>query len=76
MFLVQSFLCIALIMGDGLYHFIKVMVITVNSLHERPWNGHTKKGKCALRKPSIPWSLRLLLQKPSSDAEWVYCSEK
>ncbi|KAG2660227.1 metal-nicotianamine transporter YSL2-like [Panicum virgatum] len=41
----KSFLCIALIMGDGLYHFIKVMVITVNSLHERPWNGHTKKVK-------------------------------
>ncbi|KAG2652728.1 hypothetical protein PVAP13_1NG375100 [Panicum virgatum] len=41
----KSFLCIALIMGDGLYHLIKVMVITVNSLHERPWNGHTKKVK-------------------------------
>jgi hypothetical protein len=44
---VQSFLCVALIMGDGLYHFIKVTVITVNNI---------KKGtvQCALRKPNIP----------------------
>ncbi|CAL4886384.1 unnamed protein product [Urochloa decumbens] len=41
----KSFLCIALIMGDGLYHFIKVMVITVNSLHKRSNNKHIKKVK-------------------------------
>ncbi|CAO2039896.1 unnamed protein product [Urochloa humidicola] len=41
----KSFLCIALIMGDGLYHFIKVMVITVNSLHKRSNNNHIKKVK-------------------------------
>nr|CAB3447391.1 unnamed protein product [Digitaria exilis] len=41
----KSFLCVALIMGDGLCHFIKVMVITVNSLHERSNNKHVKKVK-------------------------------
>ncbi|CAN6273680.1 unnamed protein product [Urochloa humidicola] len=41
----KSFLCIALIMGDGLYHFIKVMVITVNSLHKQSNNKHIKKVK-------------------------------
>ncbi|PUZ76821.1 hypothetical protein GQ55_1G320800 [Panicum hallii var. hallii] len=31
----KSFLCIALIMGDGLYHFVKVLGVTAKSLHER-----------------------------------------
>jgi hypothetical protein len=31
----QAFLCIALIMGDGTYHFFKVFGVTVKSLHER-----------------------------------------
>ncbi|XP_040376568.1 iron-phytosiderophore transporter YSL15 [Oryza brachyantha] len=31
----KSFLCIALIMGDGLYHFVKVTGITAKSLHNR-----------------------------------------
>ncbi|KAG2660228.1 hypothetical protein PVAP13_1KG414700 [Panicum virgatum] len=30
-----SFLCIALIMGDGLYHFVKVLGVTAKSLHEQ-----------------------------------------
>ncbi|CAL5020595.1 unnamed protein product [Urochloa decumbens] len=32
---VQSFLCIALIMGDGIYHFVKVLGVTAKSVHER-----------------------------------------
>jgi hypothetical protein len=31
----QAFLCIALIMGDGTYHFFKVFGVTVKSLHQR-----------------------------------------
>ncbi|KAK3158604.1 hypothetical protein QOZ80_2AG0139270 [Eleusine coracana subsp. coracana] len=31
----KAFLCIALIMGDGTYHFFKVFYVTVRSLHER-----------------------------------------
>uniref|UniRef100_A0A0E0CV18 Uncharacterized protein n=1 Tax=Oryza meridionalis TaxID=40149 RepID=A0A0E0CV18_9ORYZ len=31
----KSFLCIALIMGDGLYHFVKVTGVTAKSLHNR-----------------------------------------
>ncbi|TVU46840.1 hypothetical protein EJB05_06411, partial [Eragrostis curvula] len=31
----KSFLCIALIMGDGIYHFVKVLGVTVMSLHQR-----------------------------------------
>ncbi|RLN08322.1 hypothetical protein C2845_PM11G10960 [Panicum miliaceum] len=31
----KAFLCIALIMGDGLYHFFKVLGVTVRSLHQR-----------------------------------------
>ncbi|KAG2652730.1 iron-phytosiderophore transporter yellow stripe 1 [Panicum virgatum] len=31
----KAFLCIALIMGDGLYHFFKVLGVTARSLHER-----------------------------------------
>ncbi|KAL6633873.1 hypothetical protein ACP70R_026544 [Stipagrostis hirtigluma subsp. patula] len=39
----KSFLCVALIMGDGLYHFIKVSVVTVKSLHERSNPQNTKR---------------------------------
>ncbi|XP_062222603.1 metal-nicotianamine transporter YSL2-like isoform X2 [Phragmites australis] len=39
----KSFLCVALIMGDGLYHFIEVTVITVKSLHERSNHRHVKR---------------------------------
>ncbi|CAL4886381.1 unnamed protein product [Urochloa decumbens] len=31
----KAFLCIALIMGDGLYHFFKVFGVTAKSLYER-----------------------------------------
>ncbi|CAD6243226.1 unnamed protein product [Miscanthus lutarioriparius] len=31
----NSFVCIALIMGDGIYHFVKVLGVTAKSLHER-----------------------------------------
>ncbi|KAL6903410.1 hypothetical protein ACP4OV_004223 [Aristida adscensionis] len=31
----KAFLCIALIMGDGLYNFLKVIVVTVQNLRER-----------------------------------------
>ncbi|KAL5666010.1 hypothetical protein ACJX0J_026118, partial [Zea mays] len=31
----KAFLCIALIMGDGTYHFFKVFGVTVKSLHQR-----------------------------------------
>ncbi|CAN6245344.1 unnamed protein product [Urochloa humidicola] len=31
----KAFLCIALIMGDGLYHFFKVFGVTVKSLYDR-----------------------------------------
>ncbi|KAK3151739.1 hypothetical protein QOZ80_3AG0249880 [Eleusine coracana subsp. coracana] len=31
----KSFLCIALIMGDGVYHFVKVIGVTIVSLHQR-----------------------------------------
>ncbi|KAG8094675.1 hypothetical protein GUJ93_ZPchr0012g20594, partial [Zizania palustris] len=31
----KSFLCIALIMGDGMYHFVKVTGVTAKSLHDR-----------------------------------------
>ncbi|GJN40795.1 hypothetical protein PR202_gn00097 [Eleusine coracana subsp. coracana] len=31
----KSFLCIALIMGDGVYHFVKVIGVTIMSLHQR-----------------------------------------
>ncbi|EEC73700.1 hypothetical protein OsI_08288 [Oryza sativa Indica Group] len=40
----KSFMCVALIMGDGLYHFIKVTGITAKSLHERSNRRHAKKG--------------------------------
>ncbi|KAK3158603.1 hypothetical protein QOZ80_2AG0139260 [Eleusine coracana subsp. coracana] len=40
----KSFLCVALIMGDGLYHFIKVTAITVKSLHERYNRKKNEKG--------------------------------
>jgi hypothetical protein len=49
LFLVQSFLCVALIMGDGLYQFIKITAITVKSLHERSKRKNTEKGICAPR---------------------------
>uniref|UniRef100_A0A0E0K306 Uncharacterized protein n=1 Tax=Oryza punctata TaxID=4537 RepID=A0A0E0K306_ORYPU len=39
----KSFMCVALIMGDGLYHFIKVTGITAKSLHERSNRRHVKK---------------------------------
>nr|BAD72770.1 YS1-like metal-nicotianamine transporter [Oryza sativa Japonica Group]BAD90812.1 metal-nicotianamine transporter [Oryza sativa Japonica Group] len=39
----KSFMCVALIMGDGLYHFIKVTGITAKSLHERSNRRHAKK---------------------------------
>ncbi|KAF8693004.1 hypothetical protein HU200_039375 [Digitaria exilis] len=31
----KAFLCIALIIGDGMYHFLKVLSVTIKSLHER-----------------------------------------
>ncbi|CAN6245339.1 unnamed protein product [Urochloa humidicola] len=31
----KSFLCIALIMGDGIYHFVKVLGVTAKSMHDR-----------------------------------------
>ncbi|KAL6634843.1 hypothetical protein ACP70R_027514 [Stipagrostis hirtigluma subsp. patula] len=31
----KSFLCIALIMGDGIYQFVKVLGVTAKSLHDR-----------------------------------------
>ncbi|PWZ20636.1 Iron-phytosiderophore transporter YSL15 [Zea mays] len=31
----KSFVCIALIMGDGIYHLVKVLGVTAKSLHER-----------------------------------------
>ncbi|KAG8060058.1 hypothetical protein GUJ93_ZPchr0002g24781 [Zizania palustris] len=40
----KAFLCVALIVGDGLYHFIKVTCIIAKSLHERSNHRHVKKG--------------------------------
>ncbi|KAF8776208.1 hypothetical protein HU200_003743 [Digitaria exilis] len=31
----KAFLCIALLLGDGLYNFVKVMVVTVKNIRER-----------------------------------------
>uniref|UniRef100_A0A0D9VIY2 Uncharacterized protein n=1 Tax=Leersia perrieri TaxID=77586 RepID=A0A0D9VIY2_9ORYZ len=39
----KSFICVALIMGDGLYHFIKITGITAKNLHERSNHRHVKK---------------------------------
>ncbi|XP_024317716.1 metal-nicotianamine transporter YSL2 isoform X2 [Brachypodium distachyon] len=39
----KSFMCVALIMGDGLYHFIKVTGITAKSLHGRSNRKHVKR---------------------------------
>jgi hypothetical protein len=45
-FTFQAFLCIALIMGDGLYHFFKVLGVTVKSLHERlNWKCASNRGE-------------------------------
>lgn len=41
----KSFMCVALIMGDGLYHFIKVTCITAKSLHEQSKRKHVKRVK-------------------------------
>ncbi|KAL5221983.1 hypothetical protein ABZP36_026696 [Zizania latifolia] len=39
----KSFLCIALIMGDGLYHFVKVVGLSAMSLHGRLNRKHDNK---------------------------------
>lgn len=48
-FYVQSFMCIALIMGDGLYHFIKLTGITAKSLHKQSNRKLDKRGKYVLQ---------------------------
>ncbi|VAI47567.1 unnamed protein product [Triticum turgidum subsp. durum] len=40
----KSFMCVALIMGDGLYHFIKLTGITAKSLHAQSNRKHVKRG--------------------------------
>ncbi|KAF7090236.1 hypothetical protein CFC21_093018 [Triticum aestivum] len=39
----KSFMCVALIMGDGLYHFIKLTGITAKSLHAQSNRKHVKR---------------------------------
>lgn len=41
----QAFLCIALLLGDGLYNFVKVMVVTVKNIRERSQRKSLNKGK-------------------------------
>jgi hypothetical protein len=40
----QAFLCIALLVGDGLYNFLKVIVITVKNIRERSRRKNQNKG--------------------------------
>ncbi|KAF8702865.1 hypothetical protein HU200_032700 [Digitaria exilis] len=42
---VPAFLCIALLLGDGLYNFVKVMVVTVKNIRERSQRKSLNKGK-------------------------------
>ena len=41
----QAFLCIALLVGDGLYNFVKVIAITVKNIRERSRRKNQNKGK-------------------------------
>jgi hypothetical protein len=44
-FLVQAFLCIALLIGDGSYNFFKVIIVTLNSIREKSKRGRLNRGK-------------------------------
>ncbi|KAL6633872.1 hypothetical protein ACP70R_026543 [Stipagrostis hirtigluma subsp. patula] len=50
----KSFLCIALIMGDGIYHFAKVLGVTAMSLHERSQRKLADEDKAAVADDE-PW---------------------
>ena len=41
----QAFLCIALLVGDGLYNFVKVMVISVKNIRERSHRKSLNRGE-------------------------------
>jgi hypothetical protein len=43
--IVQAFICIALILGDGLYNFAKIIALTVKNLIEKSKLKNTKKGR-------------------------------
>ena len=42
---VQAFLCIALLIGDGFYNFLKVILVTLKSIHEKSQRGRLNRGK-------------------------------
>ncbi|KAI4984192.1 hypothetical protein ZWY2020_046564 [Hordeum vulgare] len=35
----KAFLCIALLIGDGFYNFLKVILVTLKSIHEKSQRG-------------------------------------
>lgn len=51
----QAFICIALILGDGLYNFVKIIVFTIKNLIEKSNLKNSKKGKHSDK--CMTWSL-------------------
>ena len=46
-FIMQVFISIALILGDGLYNFLKILFFTVRNIHNRVRNSNLKTCKSA-----------------------------
>uniref|UniRef100_A0A453CJI6 Uncharacterized protein n=2 Tax=Aegilops tauschii subsp. strangulata TaxID=200361 RepID=A0A453CJI6_AEGTS len=50
----KAFICIALILGDGLYNFVKIIVFTIKNLIEKSNLKNTKKGFMLFSDEDIP----------------------
>jgi len=61
----QAFLCIALLVGDGLYNFVKVMVISVKNIRERSHRKSLNRGEESSGNICLPH--RNGMAKPNAD---------